>query len=854
MSSLPGDSLLRSTQPGGRARGAWQRRLPAVTVAVSAAMGIGVDRWLSWPVPFWLLLGGVAWFAWVLWHVFAGRVAAVVRQHPVTAWLDVGCVLMAVACLFGGWHHLWWSTVGPTEVARYARDQLQPVKLRARIAERPVGIPGHDYLIPTDREPPLRHVCVVDCLSLESARGSIPVTGLARLDVTGDLVALGVGDVVEIVGEFGRPRAPSNPGGFDHRAFLRSLGVHTSIKCSEGEDVRLIEPGRAFWRRWHGSLRTSAEKLLSRHLSKETAPVGIAMLLGTRTAIPEELRNAFTESGTMHILAISGANVGILAGLLWGMARVLRLQRRGTALFILAGVGAYSFLADAQPPVLRAVLMVVAVVSGQAWHRCGPLANGLSLAVIGLLIWNPTHLFDTGAQLSFLAVAALLWAPTLRMEWTTPAQRPDPLEELERSVSLSARVRGWCVKQLQYSALLLAAVWIFTLPLTVARFHLVSPIGFLANLLLGPLSVAVLWAGYLLLTLGLAFPLAGKIFGPLFDWGLWLMIRLVETAAGVAGGHLYLPGPGDGWVAVFYLLLIPVLFGVPGGWARRLGWRAILVWCVVGLGHSLWPRHEEELRCTFLSVGHGLGVLVEFPGGSSLVYDLGQMHNGQAARLTLQNALWERGRAQVDALVISHADGDHFNGIPGLARRIGIGQAIVHSSFLDVPEMRATVDDLARDQVPLRIAWQGDHLELDKQARVQVLHPPRGTRYSSDNASSLVLLIEYCGRRILLTGDIEERGLQALLRQAPVDCEVLLAPHHGSRLANPQALANWARPRVVVVSGGHRDGRGGLHRVYGDECHVLSTHDHGAITCVITRDGRLRVEGFRTGPLTQFDP
>jgi len=366
--------------------------------------------------------------------------------------------------------------------------------------------------------------------------------------------------------------------------------------------------------------------------------------------------------------------------------------------------------------------------------------------------------------------------------------------------------------------------------------------------------VAVLWAGYLLLTLGLAFPLAGKIFGPLFDWGLWLMIRLVETAAGVAGGHLYLPGPGDGWVAVFYLLLIPVLFGVPGGWARRLGWRAILVWCVVGLGHSLWPRHEEELRCTFLSVGHGLGVLVEFPGGSSLVYDLGQMHNGQAARLTLQNALWERGRAQVDALVISHADGDHFNGIPGLARRIGIGQAIVHSSFLDVPEMRATVDDLARDQVPLRIAWQGDHLELDKQARVQVLHPPRGTRYSSDNASSLVLLIEYCGRRILLTGDIEERGLQALLRQAPVDCEVLLAPHHGSRLANPQALANWARPRVVVVSGGHRDGRGGLHRVYGDECHVLSTHDHGAITCVITRDGRLRVEGFRTGPLTQFDP
>jgi competence protein ComEC len=857
MPTIPGSSLLPRPRKDGRSRGEFQRRLPAVTVAVAAAVGIGVDRWLSWPVPLWLLLGGVAWIAWLVWHLCAGRISEAVRRHGATAWLDVVCLLGAVACLFGGWHHLCWSTVGRSDVARYAREELRPVRLRARIAERPVGIPGHDYLMLTDREPPKRHVCVVDCLSLQSAGGSIPVTGRARLDVTGDLVALEAGDVVEIVGAFGRPRGPSNPGGFDYRAFLRSLGVHATIHCTSGEEVRLAERGRAFWRRSQGALRTRAERLLTRHLSKESAPVGLAMLLGTRTAIPEELRNAFTESGTMHILAISGANVGILAGLLWGVARLFRLQRRGTALFILAGVCGYSFLADSQPPVLRAVLMVLAVVSGQAWHRCGPLANGLSLAVIGLLVWNPTHLFDTGAQLSFLAVAALLWAPTLRTEWnreTSSLDPLDPLDHLERSVNLWVSLRGWFGDQFRYAALLLVAVWIFTLPLTVARFHLVSPIGFLANLLIGPLSVAVLWAGYLLLTVGLIFPWAGMILGKIFDCGLWVMMWMVEQAARVPGGHLYLPGPGMGWVVGFYLLLIPVLFGIPGRLWRRLGWRAILVWCVLGLGHAFWPRDQGDLRCTFLSVGHGLGVLVELPGGSSLVYDLGQMHNGQGARLTLQNALWERGRAHVDALVISHADGDHFNGIPGLARRIGIGQVIVHSSFLDEPEMRTTVDDLARDKVPLRIAWQGDRLELDRDVTVRVLHPARGTRYSSDNASSLVLLIEYRGQRILLTGDIEEHGLLSLLRQQPVDCRVLLAPHHGSRLANPIQLANWARPEVVVVSGGHRDGRGGLNKVYGAECQVLSTHDHGAITCVIGQDGRLRVEGFRTGPLGQFEP
>lgn len=839
-----------------RHRGAFQRRLPAVTVAVTAAVGIGVDRWLAGPMSGWLALGASAWLVWLVLQWLVRRGLVRFHGHPALPWLDTGLVLLSVGCLAGGWHHLCWSAVGPREIARYARDELRPVRMRARIAERPTGIPRRDSVFLTDRDPPQRTVCLVDCLSLESATESIPVSGRARLDAQGDLTRLAVGDEVEITGSFARPRGASNPGGFDYRAFLRSLGVHCTIRCTESEDVRLVQSGGAFWRRWQGALRKSAENLLARHLSAETAPVGIALLLGTRTSIPEELRNAFTESGTMHILAISGANVGILAGLLWGVARIFQLGRRGTAGLILAGVCAYSFLADAQPPVLRAVLMVVAVVSGQAWHRCGPLANGLALAVLGLLAWNPTHLFDTGAQLSFLAVAALLWAPTLVVEWRKGTGGPDPLEELERSVRLGARVRGWFTDHARQAAITLAAVWIFTLPLTVARFHLVSPIGFLANLILGPLSVAVLWAGYLLLTLGLLIPWVGMIFGPVFDFGLRLMIRLVENAAAVPGGHLYLPGPGEGWLAGFYLLLIPVLFGVPHGWWRRLGWRAILVWCVLGMVHAVWPRDRGELRCTFLSVGHGVGVLVELPNGRTLLYDLGQMNNGMQARLSLQNALWDRGRAWIDAVVISHSDVDHFNGIPGLTRRIGVGQVFVHSSFLDFDELpvRQTVDELAREQVPLRIVWQGDHIPLDDQVSVEVLHPARGRKYASDNASSLVLAIEYRGQKILLTGDVEGRGLQSLLAQEPVTSRVLLAPHHGSRAANPVELAEWARPQVVIVSGSHRDGRGGLHRIYGPDCRVVSTHDHGAITCVIGRDGDLRVEGFRTGPLARLAP
>jgi len=115
----------------------------------------------------------------------------------------------------------------------------------------------------------------------------------------------------------------------------------------------------------------------------------------------------------------------------------------------------------------------------------------------------------------------------------------------------------------------------------------------------------------------------------------------------------------------------------------------------------------------------------------------------------------------------------------------------------------------------------------------------------TDNASSLVLAIEYQGRRILLTGDLEPRGLKTLLDSAALPVDVLQAPHHGSAAANPRDLARWAQPEFVIVSGSRRDGRTGLNQVYGDRAQVLSTHDCGAITIVINAAGEMRVETFR---------
>lgn len=813
------------------------RRAPVVPVATAFAGGILCDHWLNSELQTWLILCAVGLAVWGI--CFARR------------WPRAGAIwlLLAVLAAGAGWHHWRWSIVGSDHVSRFADEVPQPAHVVGRLVDQPWVVPRKESELPASIPRFDRTLCTLECRKLISATGEQTVSGRVRLDIEGHLARGAVGDEVEVVGLLSRPAGPRNPGAFDFRRLLRTEGLLATVHCSEPDDVQVVTGGLNVFRRWQGGLRARAERMLEDKLSTRTAPVGVALLLGTRTAIPEDLRTAFTESGTMHILAISGSNVGILAGLLWALSRLAGFGRSGSVAFILAGVLAYSFLADSQPPVMRAVLMVVALLAGRPWHREGSLVNGLALAALGVLVWNPSHLFDVGAQLSFLAVTALIWAPSWSPSLRHFASPPEePAAGLEHPW-LSRGLR-WGRRTVVMVHVTMAAIWLFTLPLTMARFNLVSPVGFVVNVLLAPLVVAILWCGYALLLTGLIAPFLAAPFAYLFDTGLRLMLGLIEHAAAIKGGHLYLPGPSDGWLAGFYVCLAAVAFGLPGGRLRWWGWRSLLLWSVGGLGISLWPHHPGELRCTFLSVGHGLAVVIELPGGRTLVYDAGQMQDPIRARQAVQAALWQRGVRSIDAVVISHADIDHFNGVPGLANTMPIGSVLVHETFLDFKQagVEKTCELLSQRGVPIKLIQAGDHLSLDSAVRLAVLHPPSSDRLPTDNANSLVLAIEFGGRRILLTGDLERDGLEYVLMQTPRHADIFLAPHHGRVNANPRRLAEWATPDWVIVSDGRQDSSDKLGSIYGPSAKILSTQKSGAITFVIDRAGNIECQPFRAAP------
>ncbi|MDA0810138.1 MAG: MBL fold metallo-hydrolase, partial [Planctomycetota bacterium] len=270
------------------------------------------------------------------------------------------------------------------------------------------------------------------------------------------------------------------------------------------------------------------------------------------------------------------------------------------------------------------------------------------------------------------------------------------------------------------------------------------------------------------------------------------------------------------------------------------------VWAIFGLTLLPADREEGSLRCTVLSVGHGLSVIVETPSGRTLVYDVGSRAGGELSSRVLKEALWARGISKVNALIVSHSDVDHYNGVLDLLESLPVGRILCSRHFPDSrqPLTLTTLDRAEESGVSPVFIAQGDRLSLDSAVTMRILQPVAATSYDSDNAASVVLEIEFQGRRILLTGDLDEDGLEELLKQPARKVDVLLAPHHGSTAANPAELAVWARPTFVVASAPTSSYQRQLESIYGPEAHVMTTSDSGAVTATISRNGKLDLEPF----------
>ena len=816
------------------------RYQPLVIVLAAAVVGILLDRF--WPLPlgvwcFIAMAGLAVWLALFLRH--RTRLAGF-------------AVLMAVVAAAGAWHHCRWHLFASDDLGCYARSQAQPVCVEAVARGAPRAIPPLARNPFQTRPPEDCWRLNVDVVGLRNGATWQSVSGRAALLVQGTPPEIAAGDRLRCFGRLSAPSEPRNPGERDRSAYPRADRVRSRLHVKTPECLSVVAMGSP-WNltRLLDRLRAHGNRMFEQYLDPRQAELASAVLLGLREELDRTRTDAFFTTGTVHILCISGLHVGILAGAMFWILRRTPLPRGWVAVIIGLTTLLYALMVDARPSVVRATVLVLVACAAMYSGRRAIGINSLAAAALVVLAINPAHLFHVGAQLSFLCVAGLIWCAPWR-----PHGDDDEVKRADRTIDrLVMQNLGWLpwlwVKFRRAAiGLTLAGVllWLLTSPLVMARFHILSPVALVLNVFVWiPMLLSVL-SGFGVLLCGTICPPLGYLCGRLCNASFLVLESIIDWARHVP--HYWVSGPADWWLWGFYGAL-GLLLAFPRLRPSRTKCAALLlVWIAVGFTAAVWPHPRDRLDCTFLSVGHGCAVLLELPSGQTMLYDAGQFGAPSAGERTISECLWHRGVTHLDAVVLSHPDIDHYNALPGLLEKFSVGIIYVPPTMFADKSRAVTAlrDAIDAHGVPIRQVERGDRIDESDGCAVEVLHAPRCGASGSDNAHSVVLTVEYLGRRILLPGDLEPPGLDDLLAEAPRPCDVLLAPHHGSRKSNSPELAAWCGPRWVVFSG---DGRWSLPEIEipyrAADAEVLHTHESGAIQMRIDAAG-VQVRPFVESP------
>ena len=686
----------------------------------------------------------------------------------------------------------------------------------------------------------------------EMTTGWTKTTGLVRVRVNEPLFDLKAGDYVQMYCWLDRFKNATNPGEFDIAKYLVRKGVFVGASVESCEAIELLDVGSAglFAKTKAGLRKIATEALVGGPQPEdESEKLLLALVLGHRAEIDAETLEAFRQTGLLHFICLSGMNFGIVIWFVWWACKTAGLMKPASAIVCMLSAILFLLVVPENAPAFRAAVMCFAFCGAFIFRRRSNPFNSLALAAIVLLLIRPTGLFEAGWQLSFASVLGILaLCPlfffvlrerTIEHPWFIDFKKARP--DLPRILT-----SPWPYSVFSTSF----TAWLSIAGIMLFHFGTIQWLTSIWTVLVSPLIGLVSILGYLKLIVALLSPSVAALLGVIVNFFADLLIFVVKLIADLNISEILI-GKTNTWAIILYyaLIIYAFFFHLRQRVTKKIVYTTAIAVLVVMVALPKWQKtHRDHLSVTVLYVGHGQAVLAELPGKTNMLFDAGSLSRDDVGTRVVLPFLRYKGIGKIDSVVISHGDIDHINGIPEVTGDFRAKYVYASKAFFD--DKRQTTKFLRDDLVQKGIAKREiNDLPLEfGPTRISVLWPDitiSENNMVSDNDKSIVTLIEYAGRRVLICSDIQKFAQSEILRLYPdLKADVIIAPHHGSTKTLERNFLEKFRPEVVISSCTETAYEKGQVIRQESNPSLYYTGRDGAIKVHVDRNGNIQIDKF----------
>ena len=642
---------------------------------------------------------------------------------------------------------------------------------------------------------------------------------LINIKMSQDIPSIKYGDSLYIEGEFKQPEEARNYKGYNYKQYLKTKKI---IGTVELEKVKILKSS-------NGSFIHNIQKYIrdtiNGTLTDEEGNLLLAILLGDKDKLSEDIQESFNTSNLSHMLAVSGAHVSyIILGLTYVLQNSIIGKKNGKIVCIIFLL-AFMAITNFTPSVTRACIMAILTLFSGIIYRKSDVYTNISVAALITLIFNPYGLLDLGFQLSYGGTIGIIIF----------------IKRIQEKKSNSKVINY--IKQM---ALVSIYANIIIIPIMMYHFNTVSLTFIISNIMASPILGIIVITGFLFIITSITVKPLTRLIAIFIKPILSILIKISQICSKLPFSNILVVTPYMFNVISYYAIILYCIKSKKNNKCKII----ICLLIVLILINFIIYIFPQKLRIFFIDVGQGDSTLIITPDKKTVLIDGGGSDSFDVGEKVLLPYLLDRRILKVDYVLISHFDTDHCGGILTIMEKVKVKNIIISEQAEHSENYERFKKLMIHKKIRLIEVKKGDKIKIGRYSEFKILFPT--SRLLSENPlnnNSIVAQFNYNNFKMLFTGDIEKLAEQQILKteKAEIRADILKVAHHGSKTSSIPEFIKAVKPKIALIGVGKNNTFGHpnqqtIKNLENIKCRIYRTDLQGEIIIKIDQKGRMNVK------------